>query len=121
MKAIILIITFLVCACSLIAQKSISLDEIDKHIGDSVQVCGQVNDAYYASRVENTPTFLNIGAKYPNQKLTVIIWKDVRREFERAPEELFKDQKICVIGKLELYKEKPQIVIRKSSQIRVSN
>ena len=103
------------------AQKPISLDEVGKHIGDSVKVCGQVYDTYYAVRTENTPTFLNIGAKYPNQLLTVVIWGDVRKKFEGNPEEVFKDKQVCVIGKLEIYKDKPQIVIQKTDQIFMSN
>jgi hypothetical protein len=98
-------------------QKAINIHEVSKHIGDSVKVCGQVYDTYFAGRTESTPTFLNIGAKYPNQLLTVVIWNDVRKEFEKAPEELFKDKTVCIMGRLELYKEKPQIAIHKSSQI----
>lgn len=98
-------------------QKIINLDEVNKHIGDSIKVCGQVYDTYYAARTEDTPTFLNVGAKYPNQLLTVVIWSDVRKEFEKAPEVLFKDKEICIIGRLELYKGKPQIVLRSVKQI----
>ena len=103
------------------AQKPINLDEVSKHIGDSVKVCGHVYDTYYAVRTENTPTFINIGAKYPDQKLTVVIWGEVRKKFEGNPEEVFKNKEVCVIGKLETYKDKPQIVIQKTDQITISN
>ena len=103
------------------AQRSISLGEVGKHIGDSVKVCSQIYDTYYAVRTENTPTFLNIGAKYPNQLLTVVIWGDVRKNFESNPEEVFKNKQVCVIGKLETYKDKPQIVIQKTNQVPISN
>ena len=114
---------FIIVSVSMVAnaQKPISLDEVGKHIGDSVKVCGQVYDTYYAVRTENTPTFLNIGAKYPNQLLTVVIWGDVRKKFENNPEEVFKDKQVCVIGKLETYKDKPQIVVQKTYQISISN
>ena len=120
MKYIFLLITL---NLSLIvnAQKPINLDEVSKHIGDSVKVCGHVYDTYYAVRTENTPTFINIGAKYPDQKLTVVIWGDVRKKFEGNPEEVFKNKQICITGKLEIYKDKPQIVIRKTDQISISN
>jgi len=119
MKFILFFLCWLCLANPSFSQTEIKLDSVDKHVGDSVIVCGQVNDAYYASRIENTPTFLNIGGKYPNQKLTVVIWNDIRKEFEKAPEEMFKDQKICVLGRIELYKGKPQIVVRRAIQITV--
>jgi len=103
------------------AQKPINLDEVGKHNGDSVKVCGHIYDTYYAVRTENTPTFLNMGAKYPDQKLTVVIWGDIRKKFEGNPEEVFKNKKVCVVGKLETYKDQPQIVIQKTDQISISN
>jgi hypothetical protein len=117
------IFLFIILSVSFIvnAQKTIALDEVGKHIGDSVKVCGQVYATYHAIRTENTPTFLNIGAKYPDQKLTIVIWGDVRKKFEGNPEEVFKNKVVCVIGKLETYKDKPQIVIQKTDQISISN
>ena len=82
------------------AQKPIYLDEVGKYIGDSVKVCGQVYDTYYAVRTENTPTFLNIGAKYPNQLLTVVIWGEARKQFYFKPEEFYKEKQECIIGKI---------------------
>jgi len=116
-------IIFLFCVLSVSvivhAQATVKLDEVNKHIGDSVKVCGLVYDTYYAVRTDNTPTFLNIGAKYPNQLLTVVIWADVRKLLNNKPEEEYLNKKICVSGKIELYKGKPQIVIQKPSQISV--
>jgi hypothetical protein len=117
MKTSLLILLLFLISSILLSQQTIKLDEVEKHIGDSIKVCGYVSDVYYASRVENTPTFLNIGAKYPNQLLTVVIWNDVRKEFEKVPEELFKNKEICIIGRLELYKGKPQIVLRGTALI----
>ena len=118
MKYIFLLITF---SFSLIvkAQQSINLDEVGKHIGDSVKVCGQVYDTYYAIRTENTPTFLNIGAKYPDQKLTVVIWGEVRKQFDFKPEEFYKEKQVCILGKITEYQKKPQIVIAAINQITI--
>jgi hypothetical protein len=120
MRSIFLLIAFVT---SLIgnAQKSINLDEVSKHVGDSVKVCGLVYDTYFAARSENTPTFLNIGAKYPNQLLTVVIWTDTRKLFEVKPEEFYLNKNVCIIGKIELYNEKPQIVIKTKEHIMISN
>ncbi|MEO6540843.1 MAG: hypothetical protein ABIN74_07645, partial [Ferruginibacter sp.] len=50
------------------AQTTIKLDEVSQHIGDSVTVCGKVTDMRYFENSKNKPTFLNMGARYPNQK-----------------------------------------------------
>ena len=119
MKYIFLLITF---SFSLIvkAQQSINLDEVGKHIGDSVKVCGQVYDTYYAIKTENTPTFLNIGAKYPDQKLTVVIWGEMRKLFDVKPEEFYLTKTVCITGRIELYKEKTQITIKQKTQITIN-
>ena len=118
MKYIFLFILFSACI-KVNAQKSINLDEVGKYIGDSVKVCGHVYDTYYAVRTENTPTFLNMGAKYPDQKLTVVIWGDVRKTFEFKPEEFYKDIQICIVGRITEYQGKPQIVITSREQLKM--
>ena len=40
---------------------------------------------------------------------------------QKAMDDVFKNKKVCVIGKLETYKDKPQIVIQKTDQISISN
>lgn len=99
------------------SQQTLALDDVAKHVGDSVKVCGIVKGGRYLEQARNSPTLLNIGAAFPNQLLTVVIWSDVRKQFETAPEELFKDKEVCISGKIELYNEKPQIVLKRIEQI----
>ncbi|HEX7905842.1 MAG TPA: hypothetical protein VF487_18350 [Chitinophagaceae bacterium] len=99
------------------SQISIKLEDVSKHTGDSVKVCGKVYGIRYLADTKNSPTFINMGAAFPNQQLTVVIWGDVRGQFETAPEELFKDKEICVTGRIQLYKEKVQIVVTKKEKI----
>ncbi|HVF81267.1 MAG TPA: hypothetical protein VM884_05015, partial [Flavisolibacter sp.] len=65
------------------------------------------------------PTLINLGAPYPNQPLTIVIYEEDRAKFSSAPEEAFLDKEICVTGTLQLYNEKPQMVIRRKEQITV--
>jgi hypothetical protein len=44
---------------------------------------------------------------------------DLRKQFDKAPEELFKDKEVCITGRIELYRDKPQIVIRSKEQIQI--
>jgi micrococcal nuclease len=99
------------------SQTTVSLDEVNNHIGDSITVCGKVYSTRYLVSAKGSPTFLNLGAAYPNQKLTVVIWSKVRNQFESLPEEMFDQKDVCVTGKIETYKGKPQIVINLSDQI----
>ena len=99
------------------AQQKIDLGEVDKHIGDSVTVCGKIFGGKFLSSSNNQPTFLNMGAAYPNQLLSIVIWGNTRKLFSYKPEEKLKNKNVCVTGKIETYKNKPQIVIRQMQQI----
>ena len=68
--------------------------------------------------LKGTPTFLNAGSNYPNAPLTLVIWADARKDFKSKPEEYYTGKDICVTGKIELYKDKPQIVIHKAEQLK---
>ena len=115
---ILFILLLTLTAQPLFAQTEISLKEVSKHIGKSVSIVGIVEDGKYISDKELT--LLNIGAKFPNQLLTIVIKGDDRVKFKEAPEELFKGKQIIVSGKLEIYKGKPQIVVSDYEQIIVS-
>jgi DNA/RNA endonuclease YhcR with UshA esterase domain len=113
------LILFLFLFAAANSQQVIKLEEVRQHIGDSVTVCGKVVDGYYSSGIENTPTFLNVGANYPNQLLTIIIWGEARKKFEFKPEEVYKDKQICTTGRITEYKGKPQIVITTPEQLKI--
>jgi DNA/RNA endonuclease YhcR with UshA esterase domain len=101
-------------------QKQIKLEELKDHIGDSVEVKGKISGVRYLETAKNTPTFINIGGVYPNQLLTVVIWGDVRKQLDYAPEDKkFAGGMAIVTGKVELYKDKPQIVIKDPKQLRI--
>jgi DNA/RNA endonuclease YhcR with UshA esterase domain len=119
MKSFLLVIAFFLYSFTADCQISIKLEDVNKHIGDSVTVCGKVYTARYLENANNKPTFLNIGAAFPHQLLTVVIWGEQRKEWEGKPEELYKGKEICITGKLELYNEKPQLIIKTPKQLSV--
>jgi micrococcal nuclease len=116
MKSIVIALIICTLSLSVSSQTSIKLEEVSKHIGDSVTVCGKVAGMRYFENSKNKPTFLNIGAKHPDQLLTVVIWENARALFTGKPEDLM-DKNICITGRIILYKEKPEIVIEKTEQI----
>ena len=117
LKSAYLLIFFLLTGALVHAQKQIPLAEASKNIGDSVITCGKVFSARYFEGSQDAPTLLNLGASYPNQLLTVVIYGEARKLFKEAPEVFFKDKNICVSGKISLYKDKPQIVIYRPEQL----
>jgi hypothetical protein len=116
MKKISATLLSLFIAVAVTAQTSIKLEDVSKHVGDSVTVCGKVSGMRYFENSKNKPTFLNIGANHPNQLLTVVIWETARALFSSKVEELM-DKEICITGRIILYKERPEIVIEKPEQI----
>ncbi len=117
MKSLLSLVTALCITHCSFSQVKIKLEDAGKYVKDSITVCGRVAGIRFVEKSKNTPTFINIGASYPNQLLTVVIWGDVRKQFEIAPEVLFKDKEVCITGKVELYKEKLQIVIHQKEQL----
>jgi hypothetical protein len=102
-------------------KSAVTLEEIGLFIGDSVTVSGVVFTTRYFTETANQPTVLNIGAPYPNQLLTVVIEKSLRDEFAEKPEVLYLNKEVSVSGKVILYRNKPEIVIKDKSQLTVLN
>lgn len=97
--------------------KAINLQDVQKHIGDSIMVCGKIFTTRFLPYSNNSPTLLNMGAAYPEQPLTVVIYGADRVNFKEEPEVYFKEKEVCVNGKIELYNNRPQIVVRKKEQL----
>lgn len=93
--------------------------DVAKHVGDSVRVCAKIYSTRYLDSSISRPAFLNVGANYPNQHLTVVIPEEERTKFSNIPEALYDQKKVCVCGVVQLVKEKPQIVVRNRAQMRI--
>jgi hypothetical protein len=84
---------------------------IADEVGNSVSVCDTVYDYRVVSPVL---TLLNLGGKYPNQKLTVTLKGD---QLKLNPA-LMKGKAVCFYGPVTLFKNKPEMVITGSTQIK---
>jgi hypothetical protein len=118
MQKILLMALLLICSSSSFSQDTITPAAAAKYIGKEVIVCGKIYGGKFLDKAHNTPTFLNMGAAYPDQPLTIVIWGEVRKAFPYAPETQLNNKTVCVTGKIETYKEKPQIVITAVSQLK---
>lgn len=117
MKKKLLIATTLLLSVIVQAQQEIKIEDVNKHVGDSVTVCTKIYGGIYLDRSKGTPTLLNAGANYPNSPLTILIWADARQKFKEAPEAFYKNKEVCISGKIIMYKEKPEIVVYDEKQI----
>jgi DNA/RNA endonuclease YhcR with UshA esterase domain len=94
----------------------ISPEEAAGHVGENATVCGAVVSAHYAARSKSQPTFLNLGKAYPEQIFTAVIFGSDRPKFGE-PEKIFPGKRICVTGKVELYRGTPEIVLHDPEQL----
>lgn len=119
MKSILTFFLALVACTSIYSQKTIELKDAALHIGDSVIVKGPIMDTRYFESANNTPALFNMGGKFPNQLLTLVVYGADRINFKDAPEVFYKMKYVRVKGKIEEYKGKPQIIVRVPEQIEV--
>lgn len=98
------------------AQRQISIDSIASHIREQVTVCSRVYGTH-VTKGEKPVNFLNLGADYPNQKLTIVIFHKDAVNFTFVPSDHYKNQNVCVTGELTMYKQRPQIIARSPKQI----
>lgn len=112
MKNITLLALLLFIGITAKSQTKIDIKDISKHIGDTVTIC----DSVYTTRALNGLTVLNLGATFPKQLLTIVIYKADLAKFTE-PEKTYLNKKVCVTGKLVLYNDKPQIVVNDVKQI----
>ena len=102
------------------AQKEIKAEDASKHEGDTVKVCTKIYGTRYLEQSNRAPTFLNAGASYPNSPLTFVIFGESRPAFKNKPEEFYNNKQVCVTGKIELYKGKPEIIVTSETQITIN-
>jgi DNA/RNA endonuclease YhcR with UshA esterase domain len=106
-------------ARTLLAADTIPAANAKGHVGENGTVCGKVADTRYLESGRR-PTFLNFDQCYPNHTFTAVIFGEDRAKFG-APEKDYLGKDICVIGKIEDYNGKPQIVVSEPKQIKAES
>jgi hypothetical protein len=81
-----------------------------------VTVEGDIVRTYYAIGSKGQPTFLNFHDPYEGY-FTAVIWGDDRGEFPANPESHYLYKKVRIKGKIEIYQDDPEIILRQPSQI----
>jgi hypothetical protein len=107
----------LLATSSLLAQKTLTATEAKAHIGEQATVCGKVVSTAWATSSRGSPTFLNFDQPYPDQVFTLVIWGNNRSKFG-DPEISYRGKRICVTGKISVFKGVPELVATDPSQIK---
>lgn len=100
------------------AQKLVPIDSISTHIGQTIKVCDKVAGTF-VTKSDKPLTYLNLGADYPNAKLTIVIFNKDLVNFPLPPSDHYKGMNICITGDLTIYKDRPQIIANKPDQIEI--
>ncbi len=95
---------------------SLSAADAASHVGEDAKVCGVVASAKFAVNSPAQTTLLNLDKPYPEQVFTVVIFGDDRPKFG-APETALQGKRICVSGVIQLYHEKPEIILKEPRQL----
>lgn len=119
MKSIYFYFLFVI-SVSISAQEKITEVDLKNYLNQQVTYCDKVFGTF-VTKGEKQIVLLNLGADYPDAKLVVAIFQENWKHFDYKPEEFLKDKTVCVKGKLVLYKDTPQIVVKKQGQITVKD
>lgn len=92
-------------------KKSITSKEAYLYIGKNIEFCGKIVEL---SKFKEG-IYINFDNKFPNQSITAVVWKNDKKTIDIISE-LYKKE-VCINGEIENYKNKPQVILRSSSQI----
>ncbi|WP_417675748.1 nucleotide-binding protein [Pseudodonghicola sp.] len=90
--------------------------EASQHIGEAVLIEGVVSQVHYDKKSGNT--FINMGGRYPKHSFYAVIFREHANLFPDVRS--IEGQRVSIAGVVELYRGKPQIVLRQASQLVVN-
>ena len=119
MKKPVMVLLLLLSGIVANAQKEIKIEQAKDFVGDSVTICTKIFGGIINDNAMGDGTYLFAGGNYPDAPLTILIRNENRRYFDYKPEKDLKDRNVCVTGRIELIKDRPQMFISKQNQIEI--
>ena len=116
----ITVLTFTGMVASAQTTAVIKPEDAQKYMGQTVTVCGKIFTARFLEQANKKPTLLNMGAAFPHQPFTVVVFGESRINFSYKPEEFLHEKEICVTGLIQEYKGKPQMIVTKEAEIKIA-
>lgn len=88
-----------------------------RYIGEVARIYGRVSEVWYS--YETKEYYLYIGGSFPYHDFTVVLKARDARRYSWDPERFFTNRRLVVTGLVSLFEEKPEMFIRKRSQINI--
>lgn len=115
-----LILPALFASLYISAQNNVPIDEVSKHIGETVTICDKIYEGKFIENSKTQPTFLKMG-DISKHRITILINFDDRKNFTDKPEIYYPEKDVCITGRVMEVKGKPQIIIRKPTEIQIGS
>jgi len=96
--------------------ETISAYDANEWVGTVKRVYGKVEEVFYSPEDENY--ILYIGAPFPYQDVSVVLPKHIAQSISMSPKWYFEKEMVWVVGLINTWEGKPEIVIRDEDQIR---
>jgi len=96
--------------------ETISSYDAESWVGTVQRVYGKVEEVYYNPDDETYTLYM--GAPFPYQDVSVVIPKHIAQSFSLSPKWYFENELIWVVGLINTWENKPEIVVRDRDQIR---
>ncbi|WP_085920423.1 DUF559 domain-containing protein [Halomonas sp. CSM-2] len=99
---------------------AIHWSEVRNHMGETVTTQGLIKRITYKPDVNGSPTWIEVGASFPNpDRLTLLIWDNNRPEFASQLSQNIIGDDACVMGKVSEYRGDVQIQLKDADQLNV--
>lgn len=96
--------------------ETIPADQAQEYAGNVRRIYGKVSEVYFSPGDENY--ILYIGAPFPNQDISVVVPKQIALNLTMSPKWYFEDEYVWVVGLIDLWEGKPEMIVRDEDQIR---
>lgn len=106
---------------SQVSSAPITAAEAAHHVGEKITVCDKVYGTRFLENSNGQPTFLNMGAAYPNSPFTIVIFGRERANFSEKPEIYYNQKNVCATGLIKEYNGKPEMILSNQSEIKIVN
>ena len=123
MKHIYTILSLILISNILYSRLQIPLESVSAYISQHAKVCDKETGTYVTKLVspkavsDKPLTYLNLGADFPNSKLTIVIFQKDLHNFPITPSDHYKGQNVCDSGTIKKYNEKMEIIANGPDQI----
>lgn len=120
MKAVISFFIASILSVHSFSQNWTRLNDVAKHKGDTVNIIGFVACTQFKASSKNAYTLMTVKMNNSKDLIRLLVLNSDRENFAEAPETAYLNQYVQIMGKVELYKGMPQIILHSDRQISIT-